>query len=395
MDVTFFVDIEAPDGTRYGSGPLSNVISWSNVCKLSRSGNFRFEMPMTQPDAGLIVERRVARCRAITAAGPIQIGAGIIDNIGYVPSSDGNIKMIVSGSDLMRELNFRNTFTNSADNVTHAASLAQLEALAPSGWSFNADDQPPINSIYHQYDGETVLNGSIKMAELSGTQFYLVGDRTLQYSSNWMDSGLRAIEIPTQPDISDPNVFYIRDISYADDSYNLISRIYPYGDRGSVTLADCTRTPPAGFTLDAANNYIVNTAIESSYGRVERVEAYPEVKRIGAAPADDIAASNALYDLALAELQRSNLVRRDFALSLIAGPRLIRPMEQIRCVFRRLAHGQLIENIDSVLSVIETETKVDQYGLRTTRLLVGTIGHPPPNEHQTLIDLKRQLDGIL
>lgn len=389
MDVRFFVDIEDGAGNPVGDGPVIELVSWRSVDRFSRAGTFEFVMSASSPRAFQIQEKRFVRCWAITSGGPVQVGAGIIHKIQRIPQQGGNILMRVSGPNIVGELLYRNMFNATASNVTHAAAVAQIAALAPPGWTFIADPTPPNDDIYHEYRKETVLSACITIAKLSGNGFYLSGEREITFASTWDDSGIRAIEPKDGADIEDPDTAYIANVQYTDEAKYIASRIYPYGAEG-VTLADTTRTAPAGYTLDTVNNYIRNNAIETTYGRIESVNTYNDVKPIAATPADDIAASNALFDLALADLQLANALRRDFNLSLFAVPKVLRPLESIRCIFRRVANGLVIEDIDQQLFILEAETEVSAKGLRTTRLIVGTVQQPPRQDTDPILDLMRE-----
>lgn len=394
MDLMFYVDIEDRLGNKVGSGPIHNALSWSSALRMSRAGSFSFAMPASDPQRSIVEEKQIVRCHAITESGPVEIGSGVIDSIGTRPSSDGNVILDISGNDLLSETGYRSVhfqqLQSAGSGVSHAAAVATLSGYVPAGWTLTADPSPPNDDIYYQFAGETTLAGIIKLAELSGVEFYLDSNRTIVFSDTWSDTGIRAIELPVNPNIGDPATCYISEISIVDDSFELMTRIYPYGAGDTSTtfgLAGTTRTAPAGYTLNTGQNYIVNDGLESTYGIIERVAQYRDVEKLGAAPADDVAAANTLFDVALAELKRDSQVARYFDLSITHCNQVLRPLQQIRCIFRRVVDGEVIEDINQLLNIIESIITIDERGLRTSRLQVGTVGRVPRRDTDPIVRL--------
>lgn len=394
MDVMFYVDIEDSQGNKLGSGPIQNAGSWSSTRRMSRAGEFRFTMPASDPQRHVIEEKRVARCKAVTDSGIITVGSGIIDSVETVPSSDGNVMLEVSGDDLLREVTHRSIHFQAlqflGSGVSHAEAVSTLSNYVPLGWTLVPEISPPNDDIYYQFAGETSLTAAIKIAELSGVEFYVSGDRTIVFSDTWEDTGIRAIEVPDSPDINNPQTCYITDIRAIDESYDLISRIYPYGSGqgdSAFGMGGTTRTAPAGYTLNAAQNHIINDSVELTFGKIERVKQYRDVEKVGSTSDDDIAAANTLFDLALAELERDSQVARFFDLSIAHCPQLLRPMQQIRCVFRRFADGVLVADINQILNIIDATITIDDRGLRTSRLTVGSVGRVPRRDTDSIVEL--------
>jgi hypothetical protein len=403
MDVNFFVDIIDSSGAKLGKGPLSTVEQWSSKVRMDRAGEFSFSLPASDPSASVIDEKLIARCYAIEAGGIIKVGSGVIDKIETIPDSAGNLLLQVSGDDTMRELNYRSVhflaFENSGAAITHTTAMVLVEALAPAGWDFVSDPTPPNDSVYHKFAGETVLAAASRLAELSENHFYLSDERQLTFSSTWTSSGLRAIEAPFAPDITDPNTCYISSIRYAEETFDLITRIYPYGAgeyEAALSMADATRTAPSGYTLDTGANFICNDSAESTYGRIEAVRQYRDIAPISATAADEESAANALYDIAFEELQRRSAPALTFDLAITHCPQVLRPMQTIRCVFRRVAQGRVVASINQQLNIIEATTTIDrQRGLRTTGLTVSTERRYPETDADPIVNLVRanQLRG--
>jgi hypothetical protein len=98
----FWIDIEAGDGNKLGSGPITTATNWEHTPRLDAAGTFSFTMPASDPKAALLQHKRVARCRAIVGGTVTDLGAGIIDEISV---NVGDPTMLdVSGPDIMQEL---------------------------------------------------------------------------------------------------------------------------------------------------------------------------------------------------------------------------------------------------------------------------------------------------
>ncbi len=403
MDVNFFVDILDASGNKLGKGPLATVEQWSSTKRMDRAGDFSFSLPASDPSASVIDKKLIARCYAVEASGIIQVGAGIIDRVETIPDSGGNVLLQVSGDDMMRELNNRSVhflaYENAGGPINHTTAMTITEALAPAGWDFVSDPAPSNDSLYHQFAGEKVLAAAIRLAELSRNHFYLSDERQLTFSSTWSDTGLRAIEVPSAPNINDPNTCYISSIKYAEETFDLITRLYPYGAGeldAALSLADCTRAAPSGYTLDTVNNYICNDSAEAQYDIIEDVRQWRDIAPITATPTDEESAANALFDVAFEDLQRRSVPALTVELAITHCSQLLRPMQTIRCVFRRVAQGRIVAAIDQQLNIIEATTTIDrQRGLRTSGLTVSTERRYPETDADPIVNLVKasQLRG--
>src|SRR5690606_38968273 len=113
-----------------------------------------------------------------------------------------------------------------------------------------------------------------------------------------------------------------------------INRIYPRGSGNAnvqLTLRATTRTAPAGYTLNAAENYIEYDAGVASDGLIERQVDFRDIGPIDNTDADIVSASNALFDAALEELRRrsSEIEEAVYVVQLEGCSQLLRPMQSI------------------------------------------------------------------
>jgi hypothetical protein len=350
-------------------------------------GDFEFAMPLADPKADLVASRNYARCYAITADGAQLVGSGIIDSLGEEIDDNGNINLVVAGSDLLRELAWRSVeymqIASGTSPVTHSVSLSLLDVEKPAGWTIEAATSPPNDDIYYFFAGETVMAAAIQLAELARVHLWQSSERILTYTNTWTDSGLRAIEAPANADLASDQICLISNLAIVAETYDLISRILPWGAEidgaaGTyVSLFNTTKSAPSGYTLSTADKYIKYDLTETLYGRVEAFIKYSDIKAASSGAADLESAANQLFDAALYELQRRSQVNTQYRLSLAYAPIIIEPMQTIRCVFRRSIGGRNILTVDTDLYIMGATTTIDADGLRTTALDVVNVDRWP------------------
>lgn len=386
----FYIDVTDDSGNKYGPGPIISAHYWKSTKRVDRAGEFEFAMPLADEKADWVQHRYRVRCYAITGDGVQLVGSGIIDSIAERIDSGGNINLVVSGSDIMRELAWRTVeylqLTTVSGSVTHAIACGLLAAYLPAGWTIEAADYPPNDDIYYFYAGESVLSAAITLAELTRVHVWMREDQTLTFTNEWDASGLRAIEAPQGASVDADNVCLISDLTVTAATHDLISRIVPYGaeipglDGSYVSLFNTTKSAPVGYTLSTADKYIKNDAIEAVYGRVESFEKYSDVSAASSATLDLESAANQLFDLALYDLQRRSQINTQYTLSLAHAPTVIEPMRTIRVVFRRRVAGRDVLSINADLYVMGATTMVDADGMRTVQLEVTTVDRWPQSD---------------
>lgn len=175
------------------------------------------------------------------------------------------------------------------------------------------------------------------------------------------------------------DICYITDLQVIEDATELATRIYPYGAGNAgarVTLAECTLAMPSGYTLSVANNYIVNTAAETAYGRID---ARVEFKDIGATDGTgvrDTNISNALGRAALTWLRQHIAPYKGYALSVMGLKREAKVGETLRVQYREYRDGLAALNIDEHLLILAATTRFTPDGVETVALEVAPTTQP-------------------
>jgi len=383
----FYIDVTDSSGSKYGSGPIVSAHGWQSTVRLDRIGDFSFSMPAADPKAAAIENRRYVTCYAILPTGPAVVGAGIIDRVERRPDAEGNVDLVVSGSDLVKELTWRTVgawlLCDGDLPKTHADSVLTLSYLLPAGWTVVANPSPPNDDLFYLWAGETMFAALAKVAELSRCHVYPSAAREMTFAHTFTDSGLRAIEAPPGADVSaNENICYIDRVTTAVDSTDLVTRIYAIGGKipdlpytEYVSAYHYTKTA-TGYTdgyQAPIGYYLESDAGIAAYGRVEEWINYNDIKVVGSGVNYTTSAANQMFDLVLWELQRRGQPISYYTLSLAHSPTIIQPMTTIRCIFRRAIDGRDIANIDEQMYVMAATTTIDAEGMRTTGLEVATI----------------------
>ena len=374
-DFEFFVDIEDSSGNKLGSGPLQSVERWRYTARFDRAGSIDFAFSASDPQASVVTNRRIARAYARLNDTWTEVGAGIVDALEAVPDASGRVSLNAKGMDLIRELSYRGVGSleiGLGSGETHANALDDIEVYAPPGWTFTPAVSPDNDYIYARYGGESVLGALVYLAERTQTHFYRSVDRTLVFTSDFTSSGIRAIQ--ADGDL-EPETCAITSIRQTIDTYDLLTRITPYGSgqgEARLTLAATSRSAPVGYTFSAANNYIQHTAAYTTYGLIDypAVE-FKEITPISGTDADLEAAADMLFDAALEELRRRATLatQKTYRLTVEGCSALLRPMQTIRVAYFDYDQGI---DIDQDLYILEATWEANASGIRTTGLVVST-----------------------
>lgn len=379
----FWIDIEDSAGNKQGDGPITTALFWEHTKRLDKAGKFRFQMPTMDYKAGLVVAKYIARCWGVVDGVLTDLGAGIIDQINTVVGNDGKAVLTASGDDLLRQLAYRQVGDLVIDNGSGGADTsgpADIIALAPSGWTldttngYNATSQ----SIEHTFEGESVLAAFARLAELTGEHFRLgVGKKVVWIQNDSASSGVRAIQGGDASNLeSNDSVCIILQLSEEKNSYDTITRVYPYGSgEGSarVTLAGTTLSI-LGYTIDEVNNYIAYDAGESALG--DHIDAYMTWPDVDDPTMLTVQASEYLF--------AHQADTQSYRLKVAKLVRAIDLGDTLQIVYYRHVDGVRVMEINDDFYVMETTTRVDGNGMSTTDMLVCSDDSWPETD-ETLI----------
>jgi len=370
----WWLDIEEPDGTKAGPGPLRSAISFEITRRLDAAGKFTAKASLADGRADMVQAKRRARCRGLVNGALTDLGAGIIDQIGI----DDDLNLDLSGDDLLRELTYHQVGRLTiGDEVTPATTgPAQIAAFFPTGWSLDVVTgyDATQKAIYHVFEGESCLAALCKLADITGEHFRLGTGRTVV----WMQddrpiSGVRAIQGGDPIALeSNTGVTSIVDIQEDLNSYDFgAGRVYAYGvgiGDARISLAD-TVIGVSGWTVgsDSKGSYLQHTATWNAYS----IERYISFK--------DISDPNTLLAVTYEWMVRRLALGRAYKISVAKLDRAITVGSSIRVVYKRILDGVTVVDIDTDLVVLETTMKLDADGLRTVALKIATTDVWPDN----------------
>lgn len=381
-DFAFKVDIEDSSGNKLGVGPLESVTDWQYTARMDRAGTFQFTFHGNDGQASLVQNRRIARAYAWLDGAWLEVGAGVIDEDGKTPGSDGRVSRTASGNDLITELRYRSVHQLKIGALTHSFAVAAIAAYAPAGWTVTADTAVNSNYLYARFDGESVLGALLYCGEKTDTHFYRGTGRHLIFDSSWSDSGIRAIR-PTGTLLA-PTECAITSITETIDTHDIITRIHPYGSgqgEARLTLRATTRSAPTGYTLNATDNYIQHDAAYATYGLIDfpAVE-FKEITPIANTGSDIRNAANQLFDAAIIELRRRATLasQKTYTLTVAGCSTLLRPLQSMRVVYRDPDQGI---DVDADLKILEATWQANATGVWTTRLVVSTDDRWPVSDN--------------
>lgn len=381
---------------KIGPGPIVSASQFSVTKRLDKAGEFAFAMPGSDEKASYIQAKRGISINAIPGNptnGSVltYIGGGIIDSISKKPGDDGTVTLAVSGSDPLRLLT-RRTIVGAFQNHDAVDALATLAANYAPGWTFNPDPLWVISpvTIYMSFSGETVLACVIKIAEKLGAHVYLSGRRTLQCQITPDDSGIRAIQMAGSPAAETCAIMDLEEVS---DSYDLVTRVIPYGagqGNARLTLAASNATPPAGYTLSTAQNYLSNNAAETEYGIAEQRVEFKDIAPLSNTDADMQAAANSLYESAKIWLDLNTVPHKAYRLKIAGCNQVLRPMQTIKVVYR----GDNLDLNDDLL-ILESTVRGDTNEVYTTDLVVSNLARWPASDAGAVVDTVKQSNTFI
>lgn len=281
--------------------------------------------------------------------------------------------------------------------VESATALADIIALAPSGWSLDTVNGygSTASGVYARFAGESILSAFVKVAGVLGEHFRGgAGRKVVWLRTATPASGLRAVQVasPIAAEAA-AELALITEIEKVTTSYELATRVYPYGagqGETRLTLAPSTDTPPAGYSIDRAANWIKRDAAETSYGQIERYLQWKEIAPVSNTDADLAAAANALQQAATTWLAQNSAPYSSYRLRVAKLDAALEPGQTIRVVYDEWSDGYHGIAIDANLVVLEATTEIDPKGIRTVALQVATADRWPVDDPGQIVSQMQQ-----
>ena len=262
--------------------------------------------------------------------------------------------------------------------------LQRIMALAPPGWSLDAAGAFATESdVYMRFQGESVLSALALLTEQTGEHFRLAvsGRRVEWIGSAQPSSGLRAI---AASEIS-RGTMLIASLRKTQDTYAMWNRLYVYGGgsgEARLTLADTTRSAPAGHALTAS--YLENQNAQAAFGRIDHQETFGDISPADVSASARQAAADALFDRAYVLLRQHSQPQTAYDLTVIPSTERIQVGQTVTVIYHEWEDSYHAVNIDADLVVLEVVEQIDTDGIRTAALMVATVDYFPINDYRAV-----------
>ena len=367
------IDIKASDGTKCGDGPLLPT-GWDHTQRLSRAGSISFTYPALNKRKDEVISHRTAHCRSVDQTrGVADFGSGIIQQITLGIQTSNKIEMKVTGGDLMRELQKKTVgqlvIDDGAGGETTTAP-ADIMAFAPSGWTLDTATgyNSTTKAILHTFDGETILAALVRLAELTGENFYNDGRKIVWMQTDQHAATVRAVQATGGISLNtNPDICIISSLTQNEDSSkSKIGRLYAI-DKNDLNLSTTTKTPPSGWLIgnDARGYYLEHTATWNSYG----IEAWEKMS--------DIDGVDPLYEAAYEYITLRMADYFSYTLSITGLQKPLHPGQLIAVEYRKFKEGYKAIDINEELLILENAVKVNALGNASNRLTIANIARWP------------------
>ena len=271
-------------------------------------------------------------------------------------------------------------------DVATADGINLIMALAPAGWSVGTYTTT-AKTAYLEFRNVSVLAALRALAEATGEHFRLGSGKVVEWLRDTNpDAPVYVIASGTDAVENNPYAALALDLEEERDAYELITRVIPYGGgmaSGRVTLADCTKTPEAGYTLDKVKNYIKCDAGEASYPRIERSVSFPNIvlQQPDSYQDHPEMASDALYEAALTHLKDHKEPQYAYRVTLAKNALAIKVGEAVWLDYQEYAEdGTCTKNIAREVYVLRTTRGYDGAGFFTCELEVATVKKRPKTD---------------
>jgi len=247
-----------------------------------------------------------------------------------------------------------------------------ITPILPAGWTLTGVGEP-ATPVFAQFTQESIFEVLVKIAEQTGEHFIINGT-DIDWIGTTPLTGATQRYLEQTEDIDDEMSAVVLDAAFTKETYDLISRVYPYGGGHSsaqVTLAKATDTPPVGYTLVVGSNYVKYDAAEAPadpgyIGIIAKRLYCPEIGVETVEPPKDEHAANALLSKAVAYLSRRCAINTSYDVSVAGLTSRLYPGQRVQVTFSKYYQGTQYIDIDEVLIVVKFSEELSAEGIKHT-----------------------------
>ena len=251
--VALWIDVHDSSNNKLGPGPLTEVLRWRNVRRLSRAGEFSVEFPATymrlhelQSDSNpLLYSDRYLYCYGILDGAVTLLGAGWVKNIELHRQAGSAPTIAVSGPDLLGELRkttvydadrpYQYTIEDSDSAPDDLMSAFGVTPFMPDDWTITGGN-PTATNVTAKFVHASLLSALVDIGSKIG-EFFRLGNSNNGRNLVWIGppasfaaSGIRA-ELSVDPIAAAGNdaICIITSISEIKDSWELYTKVFVFG----------------------------------------------------------------------------------------------------------------------------------------------------------------------
>jgi hypothetical protein len=355
-DRTLWFEVFDGSGNRETEGPLVNIRSASITRVLDGVGRVSFTVPATDKRAmDLLVNDAKVKIYIFERTAKRLLGTGIIRNRRFNATS-GDVLLSVSGPDELDDLTRKSVllaleFDDETINhiVNGDTGLTGLLDLV-NGWSATVTAS---GNHYARFDGMSVLKALQELVEAKGTHFRLADTAsTIEVGDFGTDNGLVLVQAEAYSPEMDRNdtIGLIENITITEDGKDVIDFIVALGAGDGETRLDLSlsdRSIMGGADYDIQSDtfngkiyYYIGTSTKTIAQIIAdntltlKVLVFDQIQVQSNSAADLLTASNALYDVAEAHLNRHKDVHTEYSLTARKIRSNIKPGDKIRLTYK-------------------------------------------------------------
>jgi hypothetical protein len=345
------LDLYNAAGARIGEGPVTTLTSANVTRMLDGVGTITFEVPATDERAlALLTTRTRFRLFAEYQSSKREIGRGVVLRRD-LRESDAGALVWFECADTLIELKDANTLIGRKYAATDVGDIALDLVSLVSGWTVSIDASVAAKVVDARFDGASVLEALLQLCEDNGVHLRLGTGKHVEIGPFGAAAAVRAVNVEagTSELYTRDDLALITSASAGLDSEEVVNWLLPLGGNGedvaTVKLNRSTRVSPytiqMGFMPSGKKYwYIADAASIAAYGQSQRVAKFTNIKPISNTAADKVNASNALYDAAVAYLQRMKEPQKAYTLQLAALKQTVKPGEKLHVRYK----GRVMKN---------------------------------------------------
>jgi len=296
---------------------------------------------------------------------------------------------------------FRRSYNNAALN-TVLNSLLQSSDLGATWTATYEDGNTITDPITFSVEGENYLRILDYMRQYMRGWFRRQDDTEIRFGKFTSTTPTVNFVAPTMVlDVLPANQALITQITRTRAGSEVVNRVYPVGagiGETKLNLRYSNRTTPytiqsgtVGSTSSVTSYWIEDTTSQATYGRVDRVVAWNEIRPITNSAADTQNAANALYDIASAYLQNYSTENDAYTLTASGVPSTLRVGDLVRVIYNGTAQletgniGWL--NVTSNFYVTRINRDFDENANSTVSLDISANGDAVIGNTEILYDI--------